>query len=687
MAKVSEGEILNLLERGKFKQVISKLKRGGLSIKQERAKELLLKSHLNYAEDLMQKGDFLRAVREFDSAYNLKSDTNILIKKSLAKLYMHHFKDVEKILINLLNNKDALYLYLLSKVYQKEEIDEKLLKKLNTSRINYILFLKHLFDNNIKEAKKLLDNIKPRLKVEKDNILAIKSIVEQSDFYGNKESLKTLYKLLLGFEYIAYHTNSFKKIEKELSKNKDPLLKLNPLLEKRNFVKSELIDRTKLDDEIKNKLHFNNMILMIERRSEQKAYSIFKMKYKIFATYAEAILPLITILRKIPIPYHIIKDFYEIYIENFKNILKNEIIVSSSFVFSYILQMNKDHFNDLKELFLQNEFYSFEPFLLIDNIEYDNFRFIDNVKDYKFSIVSFVSYVLDEKVKIECKRSKRIEIVAKLFELISMDYSKIKDTYEYLMERTCNYVIEHFNVVNDKSVYDLTFKVVEVVLKHKEELDLDYYTKAFLYSYKTKKQIEKVSNNFLKSFNFIEMARKLGLEPGKFPDEIEKDLLDFNEAEFDLNIIYDKTKKTKDVNEILYYLQIIKKKLYFKDYYFLKNFSDFYIDIYENIGSDGKINGMFFTFINTLFTEHDDRNMLLGGLENIFFMGNKEAACSLLRLFLNCDNRDFSKAWYLKIVGIYILNCGDTQDKLAEMFKNNARKFKSLKKLYDKVTK
>ena len=50
-------EILDLLQRGKFKQVISKLKRGGLAIKKDRVEELLLRTHLEFAEDLMQRGD------------------------------------------------------------------------------------------------------------------------------------------------------------------------------------------------------------------------------------------------------------------------------------------------------------------------------------------------------------------------------------------------------------------------------------------------------------------------------------------------------------------------------------------------------------------------------------------------------------------------------------------------------
>jgi len=96
---------------------------------------------------------------------------------------------------------------------------------------------------------------------------------------------------------------------------------------------------------------------------------------------------------------------------------------------------------------------------------------------------------------------------------------------------------------------------------------------------------------------------------------------------------------------------------------------------------------LFLYFIDTIFIERDNRDFLLKKLDDIFHLNKKEAVCSLLRLLINNKCRDFAKAWYLNIVGKYILNCGDPHRRYIERFKKHAKKFKSLKKLYDEVAK
>ena len=610
-----------------------------------------------------------------------------MIKKVLAKLYLHHFKDAERILINFLNNKDAVYLYLLAKVYQKEEFDDKLLKKLNASKVNYILFLKHLFDDNIVEAKKSLNRVKPRLKVEKDNVLAIKSIVNQEDFNGNQESLKTLYRALLGLDYRAYNVNSFKKIEKEIKRDEEPLLKLKQLLKGESFVKPELIDMSDFDEDKKNRLHFNNMVLMVEKENARKAHTILKTKYKIFATYPESIFPFVNIIREAPAPFSTIKVFYEIYMENFKDVLRYEIINSSSFVFSYILQIYKDRFNDLKELFFKKGFYSYEPYLLLidGNIPKTDFKFVEEIKDYKFSIIVFVSYLLNEEIEIDKK--KRVEITVELFKLILPRYKEIEDTYDRILEQTCKYLLDNFDVISDEDIYRSLYEVLDPILKYKDILQLSFSVKAFLYSYKNKKNIEKIDDSFLGMFDIAGLAKELGIEIDGLPDELMGDIFDFDEKTFDLDIIFNKVKDAKDAEEVLKYLDIIKDKLYFKSYVFINNMFELYIRIYENIGANSKIDGLFLYFIDTIFIERDNRDFLLKKLDDIFHLNKKEAVCSLLRLLINNKCRDFAKAWYLNIVGKYILNCGDPHRRYIERFKKHAKKFKSLKKLYDEVAK
>jgi len=222
--KFQKKQLLSLFHNENYQKVISKIKQfeiDGMSDKE--LYQIQITSYEKLANANFRLGDKNRAMRDMESLLTIDSSEEYKIIKLKYLCYMEYFKDAIIFAQDLINSKnskikkEALFLYILANIYSGNyDIEEKFLKLLPIARVNYILGFKEFLEGNIEEALLYLDKCNPRVKIEKKNIEAIKSIILNQETTSS-EILKPLYRFLInGDDTNLQNTKNSRIIKKDI---------------------------------------------------------------------------------------------------------------------------------------------------------------------------------------------------------------------------------------------------------------------------------------------------------------------------------------------------------------------------------------------------------------------------------------------------------------------------------------
>jgi len=278
-------QLIQLFESKNYQKVVSKIKQFTI---EDMSEDELLKIHLDSLVNLsiqhFEIGDIQRALRDIELALVIQVSPYIQFLKLKYLCYFEKFQeayDYSKSLLEIKDNKikkDIVFYYLISNIYCANSIDEDYLKLLTKAKQNYILGLLAFFNDDMKLCFKYLDDCSPRLKVEKENLKALKYIILNKD-YTEYEGSKPLYRFLLsGDDKNLQNT-------KNTRENKQIILKQFKQQKNDNTLKNLIelkhpVDSILLKQQNNIKLVFNNIALLLEIDSNyNEALNLF-LHYK-----------------------------------------------------------------------------------------------------------------------------------------------------------------------------------------------------------------------------------------------------------------------------------------------------------------------------------------------------------------------------------------------------------------------
>jgi len=280
-------QLLKLFNNENYQKVISKVKQFEIEMmSEEELQMVLIQSYIGLAQNHFENSSWARAIRDIDSAIALDSNPDIKLTKLKYLCYMEHFKDAITLGEELKEvkevKKEATFLYLLANLYSHNfDLDERLLKSLPIARKNYILALLNLMQDKRDIALEYLNKIRPRANIEKQNLAILKKIItnEPIEIEDIEEDIKPLYEFLIsGNRARLYNSKSSGDAQKELLdfySQEDKLKSLKSLLELKNPIDLNIIKKEVKDRELRAKLIYNNIILLVEKKEYFKALELF----------------------------------------------------------------------------------------------------------------------------------------------------------------------------------------------------------------------------------------------------------------------------------------------------------------------------------------------------------------------------------------------------------------------------
>ena len=286
-----KGQLLSLFENGNYKKVISKIKQ--FEIEGIDANELHLiqvDSYKKMAQSNFEVGDINRAMRDIESLLTIENSYENRVTKLKYLCYMEHFTEALSFAEDLIESKnlkikkEAIFLYLLANIYSGNfNLNEKHLKLLPIARKNYVLAFQAFMQDDLEKALRFFDACKPRAKIEKENLEALKSVLLKKE-YVNREYIKPLYNFLIhGNDENLQNTKKSREIKKEvlveLSKTKKSR-EIEHLLLLKSSIPNDTIVKEIKDKKQQVKLIYNNIVLAFEKEKNiTKALEIF-LKYR-----------------------------------------------------------------------------------------------------------------------------------------------------------------------------------------------------------------------------------------------------------------------------------------------------------------------------------------------------------------------------------------------------------------------
>ena len=292
--------LLSLFENKNYQKVISKIKQFNIEgMGPEELERITLSSYRALAASNFESGDTTRALRDSDTLVALSDAEEYKILKLKYLCYMEHFSEAIIFSQDLIVSKDlkikkeAIFFYLLAKIYQGDTIvEEKYLKLLPGSRRYYVLGILEYFKGNAEEAMAYFEKSNPRSKVEKENLKAIRSIIlENNGEMFCQQSIKPLYRFLIcGDVENLQNTKNSREVKKVIlpqfaqesaSGNIKDLLSLKRPIPMEQMLK-EIPDREKSE-----KLILNNIVLLVEKQED------YDTALKLFTKHKKQLLPLV----------------------------------------------------------------------------------------------------------------------------------------------------------------------------------------------------------------------------------------------------------------------------------------------------------------------------------------------------------------------------------------------------------
>ncbi len=289
--KFEKKKLISLFEQGNYQKVISKAKQFKIEgMSEEELEDIVVNSYFNLANSSFVKGDVVRAIRDIDSLLKISSDEKFRVTKLKYLCYIEHFEDAVKLGKELINIKDkkiakeAIFLYLMANIYSGNyELDTKVLKSIPISRQKYILGFLELMQDNRELALDYFKDCNPRSKVEKDNLKLLIAIISDSNKIDIYEDSKPLYRYLITRDSNGkIKKKNSREMKKELDKefsNRDKSSKIDGLLALKSYVPINIILKSIKDEEKRNRLIYNNIVLLVENGKEEEALKIF-LKYR-----------------------------------------------------------------------------------------------------------------------------------------------------------------------------------------------------------------------------------------------------------------------------------------------------------------------------------------------------------------------------------------------------------------------
>ncbi|MEA3227680.1 MAG: hypothetical protein U9P38_01275, partial [Campylobacterota bacterium] len=269
-------------------------------------------------------GDTGRAIRDIESALDIKEDKDLEFLRLKYLCYLDNFSDAkiyaDALLQKYKSDKKIIFYALLIELYLNNRVDTTKLKKVTKAKQEYLFAIAALFNNDRDLALKHLNSSKPRAKVEKNNIEALKAIVLQTADIEIIEikDIKPLYRFLLsGDDTNLQNSKNMREFKEEIVttfKSSNTEKSLKKLIELDSYIDNDIVKK-----ESNKKLALNNITLMLEQNQELDYENI----YKIFISYEKEFV-----------------DFVEsiyTFIEIFKNFDSNSVAVKTvSFVDKYL---------------------------------------------------------------------------------------------------------------------------------------------------------------------------------------------------------------------------------------------------------------------------------------------------------------------------------------------------------------
>ncbi len=531
-------QLITLFENKNYQKVISKIKQFDIpDISELELYYILRDSYEGLAESHFLKGDMVRAIREINTLLGINQSQEYQLLKLKYLCYMENFKEaisIAELLIKSRNNKikkDAILFYLLAKIYNGEyELDNKLLKILTKSRQNYILGFIEFKQGRLNSALDYFHKCKPRGKIEKENLKAIISIINNEEFTSNTSTLKPLYRFIIALEEEGLQKSpNLKKIRKELkeqfhiNKNYRDIKKLLILKES---IPIETITNSTYNREEIDRLIFNNISILVENEKYKDALKIFIKYYKSMVNFIESAPLFMNIKNNIEDKKSdkILINFFSTYLKLHHNKLAPFYIDYIIFFLlkenvSYALLVarnyNRDNFillahdlplSESKDIYLyQNRFnLLFKKYsainnkilntLLAKNIVSMGYNIEDLSKNLKRDILNYLLLIIKllnnlERPHIKYKETILNIITALASTIQSVNYFEYKEIYNQLLETIEHYILD-FNI---------------------NRLDLSIDIKALYISIEAKKSIKKIYDMYDEDDFFEIGLRMLGL--------------------------------------------------------------------------------------------------------------------------------------------------------------------------------
>ena len=284
--KFQKKQLISLFENGNYQKVISKIKQFTIEgMDTDELDNIITTSYKNLAQLNFEQGEITRAIRDINSLLQNTDDIEYQLIKLKYLCYIEHFEEALSLGETLIsvkdkkNQKDAIFLYLMTKLYSGQyELASNLLKAIPISRQRYILGFKALLEENKLLALDYFNKCNPKAKVEKENIECVIAIVNNQKIDCHQE-IKPLYKFLLtGEEEGVSNSKNFRTIKKEVKKGFSQLkedVDIQNLLTLKEAIPVELILKKRQDKEQESRLIYNNILLLVEQQEYINALTLF----------------------------------------------------------------------------------------------------------------------------------------------------------------------------------------------------------------------------------------------------------------------------------------------------------------------------------------------------------------------------------------------------------------------------
>ncbi len=341
----SADALLRLYAQGSYQKVISKIKQFSIDgMSEEKVNTLKLSSFKLLSIEFFKNGELAKALKSINQVLEESEDEYLELLKLYALCYGEHFNDaliLAQKLIGLKKSeikKEAIFLYLLTKLYLEDfSLEASYMKMLAKSRKNYLLGFMALMQNDRERALDYFKETSPRLNVEKNNIFALVSILEDRECDIDS---KPLYRLLSqgdieGLGQSKNRRNAVIEVKKTLKNTELNRAKKKFLACERPLSVDEI--KKEFPQEIHSKALFNSLILYVQTDRYGEAINFFMQSMDKLVEIPESIFVLLSILgrlREIP-PLGKFYKFLENYLKKHTHL--------SSYQLNYI-------FNDFSDI-------------------------------------------------------------------------------------------------------------------------------------------------------------------------------------------------------------------------------------------------------------------------------------------------------------------------------------------------